>query len=177
MTLSHDKHKPNSDAENIPPTASSPTNPGVLVTKPADHAQRLEAVQPLQPPTLNVGVDTVTNLGADRSSSTGPETTSEVAPNKCSPDLRAKLVRVVKGIVVDQLGSYSQDATERTDLGRDLNADSLDAIEITRALEDEFGLEIPDEDIEDLTSIGSIVDYLLLIAAPSTLDIVEPTRD
>jgi acyl carrier protein len=66
----------------------------------------------------------------------------------------------VKGIIVDQLGVSEDDVTtEATFLG-DLGADSLDLVELIMALEEEFDIEIPDEDAEKLQTVGDAVDYI-----------------
>ena len=63
-------------------------------------------------------------------------------------------------IIVDQLGAENEGITPETSLREDLEADSLDAVEIMMALEDEFGIEIPDTDAEEFKCIGDIVKYL-----------------
>lgn len=63
----------------------------------------------------------------------------------------------VKEIIIDQLGLDADVViTEATSLMADLEADSLDAVEIIMALEDEFGVEIPDEEAENFKNIGDI---------------------
>lgn len=67
----------------------------------------------------------------------------------------------VKEIVIDQLGLDEDVTIERkTSMMKDLEADSLDAVEIIMAFEDEFDIEIPDEDAEKFDNIGDIVDYI-----------------
>lgn len=66
----------------------------------------------------------------------------------------------VKEVVAEQLDAEVEDMTMETSLMKDLDADSLDAVEIIMALEDEFDVEIPDEDAEGFKSIGNIVDYI-----------------
>lgn len=67
----------------------------------------------------------------------------------------------VKEIIVEQLGlEESQEIKKDTSLINDLEADSLDAVEIVMAIEDEFGIEIPDEEAENFKNIGDIVDYV-----------------
>lgn len=64
-------------------------------------------------------------------------------------------------IIVEQLGvEDASGITRATSLMKDLEADSLDAVEIVMGIEDEFGLEIPDEDAEQFKNIGDIVDYV-----------------
>ncbi len=67
----------------------------------------------------------------------------------------------VKAIIADQLAIDDVDSiTKSTSLVDDLEADSLDAVEVIMALEDEFGIEIPDEDAEHFKTIGDIVKYI-----------------
>ncbi len=66
----------------------------------------------------------------------------------------------VKEIIVEQLGVDAAQVTERAKFVDDLGADSLDTVELVMALEEEFSLEIPDEDAEKITSVGEAVDYI-----------------
>lgn len=67
----------------------------------------------------------------------------------------------VKEIIIDQLGLDADVVVERsTSMMKDLEADSLDAVEIIMAFEDEFDIEIPDEDAEKFDNIGNIADYI-----------------
>ena len=67
----------------------------------------------------------------------------------------------VKSIIADQLGIDDLDTiTMETSLVEDLEADSLDAVEVIMALEDEFGIEIPDEDAENFNTIGDLYKYI-----------------
>lgn len=69
----------------------------------------------------------------------------------------------VAEIIAEQLGVDAEEITMETDLVKDLNADSLDVVEVVMALEDTYDIEIPDEDIEEALSvptIGAIVEYL-----------------
>lgn len=66
----------------------------------------------------------------------------------------------VKEIIVEQLGVDAEDVTMETQLMKDLEADSLDAVEIIMAIEDEFGLEVPDEMAEAFQNVGDIVKYV-----------------
>ncbi|MDI3006971.1 acyl carrier protein [Clostridioides difficile] len=63
-------------------------------------------------------------------------------------------------IIIEQLGVEDKEITMKTSLMKDLEADSLDAVEIIMALEDEFGIEIPDTEAENFKSIGDIVKYI-----------------
>ena len=67
----------------------------------------------------------------------------------------------IKSIIADQLGIDDLDTiTMETSLVEDLEADSLDAVEVIMALEDEFGIEIPDEDAENFKTIGDLYKYI-----------------
>jgi acyl carrier protein len=66
----------------------------------------------------------------------------------------------VKDIVVEQLGVDEEEVTEQASFIDDLGADSLDIVELVMALEEEFDLEIPDEDAEKLGTVGDAVSYI-----------------
>ena len=66
----------------------------------------------------------------------------------------------VKKIIVDQLGVEEDLVTSEASFVDDLGADSLDTVELVMALEEEFGIEIPDEDAEKITRVREAVDYI-----------------
>ena len=66
----------------------------------------------------------------------------------------------VKEIIIEQLGVDAGQVTEKAKFVEDLGADSLDTVELVMALEDEFSIEIPDEDAEKITSVGDAVSYI-----------------
>jgi len=66
----------------------------------------------------------------------------------------------IKELVVDQTGISADEITLETSLMSDIEADSLDAVEIIMAIEDEFEIKIPDEEAEKFLTIKDIVDYL-----------------
>ena len=66
----------------------------------------------------------------------------------------------VKKIIVDQLGVEEDLVTPEASFVDDLGADSLDTVELVMALEEEFGIEIPDEDAEKITRVKEAVDYI-----------------
>ena len=76
--------------------------------------------------------------------------------NKMSDNTLSKVVE----IVVDKLGVDESKVTKEAKFIDDLGADSLDTVELIMEFEDEFGLEIPDEDAEKILSVSQAVDYI-----------------
>ena len=72
----------------------------------------------------------------------------------------ASIQERVVGIVAEQLGVDKEKVTPETSFVNDLGADSLDTVELVMAFEEEFGLEIPDEDAEKITRVKEAVDYI-----------------
>ena len=66
----------------------------------------------------------------------------------------------IKDIIIDQLQVEESEVTMDTNLMKDLSADSLDAVEIIMAIEEEYGIEIPDEDAETFQTVGDLVNYV-----------------
>ncbi|MBX9578091.1 MAG: acyl carrier protein [Chthoniobacterales bacterium] len=66
----------------------------------------------------------------------------------------------VRGIIVEQLGVTAEQATLEASFIEDLGADSLDTVELVMAFEEEFGVEVPDEDAEKLLKVGDVVKYI-----------------
>lgn len=65
-----------------------------------------------------------------------------------------------KGIVADQLGVEAEQVTPEASFVDDLNADSLDLVELIMAFEEEYGMEISDEDAEKIATVQDAVDYI-----------------
>jgi len=66
----------------------------------------------------------------------------------------------VKEIIVEQLGVEEDDVTPTARFIEDLGADSLDTVELVMAFEEEFDLEIPDEDAEKIATVGDAISYI-----------------
>ena len=66
----------------------------------------------------------------------------------------------VRQIIVEQLGVEDDKVQPDTHLMKDLEADSLDAVEIIMAIEEEYGIEIPDEDAEKFQKVSDLVDFV-----------------
>ena len=72
-----------------------------------------------------------------------------------------ELLQKIKEIVADKLSISEDQVTEEASFIDDLGADSLDTVELVMALEDEFDMDIPDEDAEKLTTVGKAIEYVL----------------
>ena len=66
----------------------------------------------------------------------------------------------MKQILSEQLDADIDSITPETDIADDLGADSLDVVEMLMAIEDEFDIEIPDDKVESLKTVGQVVDYI-----------------
>ncbi|MCI5958626.1 MAG: acyl carrier protein [Lachnospiraceae bacterium] len=63
-------------------------------------------------------------------------------------------------IVEEQLNVEGKEITEKTNFKEDLGVDSLDLFELVMALEEAYGIEIPSDDLENITTVGAVMDYL-----------------
>lgn len=66
----------------------------------------------------------------------------------------------VRAIIAEQLGVKIEEVTDTASFVEDLGADSLDTVELVMALEEEFGVEIPDEDAEKIITVGDAIRYI-----------------
>ena len=66
----------------------------------------------------------------------------------------------VKSIIVEQLGVDADEVSENASFTDDLGADSLDIVELVMAFEEEFGIEIPDEDAEKISRVREAIEYI-----------------
>ena len=70
------------------------------------------------------------------------------------------MLEKIKEIVADQLGIDEDDIKLESNFKEDLEADSLDIFELVMALEEEYGVEIPSEDLEQIATVNDIIEYL-----------------
>lgn len=70
------------------------------------------------------------------------------------------MLEKVKEIIEEKLGLDGVEITAETSFKDDLGVDSLDLFELVMALEEEFGTEIPSEDLEKITTVGAVVEYI-----------------
>jgi acyl carrier protein len=73
---------------------------------------------------------------------------------------RTEIVEKVKAIISEQLGVDEAEITPSASFTDDLGADSLDQVELVMALEEAYGLEIGDEDVEDMKTVQNAIDYI-----------------
>lgn len=72
----------------------------------------------------------------------------------------ADIEQKVKDIIINELGVEAEKVTPEARFVDDLGADSLDTVELVMAFEEEFGMEIPDEDAEKLQTVGDAISYI-----------------
>ena len=70
------------------------------------------------------------------------------------------MLEKLRAVIEEKLNADGVEITEETSFKEDLNADSLDLFELVMALEEEFGTEIPSEDLEKLETVGDVMKYL-----------------
>lgn len=88
------------------------------------------------------------------------DTTILTAEFSNSSDLKQDIFRKIRSVIAEQLAVDSSQIMLKTDFRRDLAADSLDAVELVMALEEEFDIEITDEVVEQVTAVEQVVDYI-----------------
>ena len=70
------------------------------------------------------------------------------------------MLEKLKEVIEEKLNAEGAVITEQTSFKDDLNADSLDLFDLIMALEDEFNIEIPSEDLEQITTVGAVIEYM-----------------
>lgn len=70
------------------------------------------------------------------------------------------MLEKMREIIAEQLNCDGDSITPETSFKEDLGADSLDLFELVMALEDEYSIEIPSEELQELTTVGSVIEYL-----------------
>lgn len=78
-------------------------------------------------------------------------------------DVKAIETRVIE-IISEQMGADKSEITRETSFINDLNADSLDTVELVMEFEDEFNTSIPDEEAEKIQTVGAAIDYIVNVA-------------
>jgi acyl carrier protein len=73
---------------------------------------------------------------------------------------KEEILTKLRPVIAEQLGVDEADVTESASFTEDLNADSLDLVELIMSLEEQFKLQISDEDAEKITTVGEAVDYI-----------------
>lgn len=76
-------------------------------------------------------------------------------------ETKEEIIAVIKAVIAENLGVAESEITEEKSFSQDLGADSLDSVELIMALEDKFGISIPDEEAEKLTTVGKLINYAL----------------
>lgn len=88
-------------------------------------------------------------------------TTEELEKNREEHDMeREEILEKIKEITADRLGVEESEVTPEASFRQDLEADSLDLVELIMELEEQFGMEIPDEEAEKITTVEEAVDYV-----------------
>src|SRR5438270_290325 len=81
-------------------------------------------------------------------------------PNETNFMAEKSIEEKVKDIIVEQLGVNPEQVTPQASFIEDLGADSLDIVELVMAFEEEFSVEVPDEDAEKLQTVGDVIKYI-----------------
>ena len=91
---------------------------------------------------------------------TGADKRKNKKNQKVREERKRKMLEKIKEIVAESLGADAAAITEETSFKEDLGADSLDLFEMVMAFEEEFEVEIPSEDLEQIATVGDVVKYL-----------------
>ena len=82
----------------------------------------------------------------------------------------AAIEKKVIEIISEQMGADKNEITRETSFINDLNADSLDTVELVMEFEDEFDMSIPDEEAEKIQTVGAAIDYIVNVAQSKSQD-------
>ena len=74
---------------------------------------------------------------------------------------QADVFEKLKSMIVDKLGVEESQVTKEANFSKDLGADLLDQVELVMAIEEEFNIRIPDEEVEHLPTVGQTLDYIV----------------
>ena len=89
----------------------------------------------------------------------GPETAFRKSKTHKAKETKTMLEKM-KEIIAEQLSVDAESITEASSFKDDLGADSLDLFELVMALEDEYNIEIPSEELTDLNTVGDVIEYM-----------------
>jgi len=96
------------------------------------------------------------HLANGKQAASAPPDSSTPKPTFMADNIKEK----VRDIIVEQLGVNPEQVTDEAKFIEDLGADSLDTVELVMAFEEEFGIDVPDEEAEKLQAVGDVVRYV-----------------
>jgi acyl carrier protein len=103
------------------------------------------------------------HVGAEGGDSAGPCEASDTCTTAIGGNLSSMsqdILNRVKKVTVEELGVKEEEVVEAASFTDDLGADSLDVVELVMAFEDEFGIDIPDEEVGSIKTVGDAVTYI-----------------
>jgi acyl carrier protein len=109
---------------------------------------------------LAIAISASATMGQKRSAKPSPKAQTQSSKSDCKTNLSREIEHKVKQIIIDELGVDEAEVTASARFIDDLGADSLDTVELVMRLEEEFNIEIPDEDAEKLNRVCDVLKYL-----------------